>query len=250
MHALTYNEVKPIGFLTNFIESLWEYEALETDYVHTIIPDGCFDLIAEFENGTLKAIKLTGVWINPIDVKIPKSTKILAIRFKLLAAEYLFQQELKSILNTAKDLPLTFWNIHLYQGQDLQKFASEIFNRIENLIKCSKAIDDKKRKLFELVYKRQSLSVKELSERVFWSSRQINRYFNQQFGFPLKTFLNVIRCYTSYNEISKGNLFPKANYFDQAHFIKEIKKHTNATPGELFKNENVRFLQLATQSKK
>lgn len=247
---MKYNEVKPSGFLTNFIESLWEYETFETDCVHTIIPDGCFDLIAEFENGILKVVKLTGVWTNPVIVKIPKSTKIFAIRFKLLAAEYLFQQELKSILNTAKDLPLTFWDINLYQGHDLQKFASEISNRIENSIKHSKAIDNRKLKLFELAYKKQSLSVKELSESIFWSSRQINCYFDQQFGFPLKTFLNIVRCYTSYKEISLGNLFPKGNYFDQAHFIKEIKKHTSATPGELFKNENGRFLQLATDSNK
>lgn len=36
-------------------------------------------------------------------------------------------------------------------------------------------------------------------------------------------------------------------YFDQAHFIKEIKKYTEKTPRELSKNENVRFLQLATK---
>jgi AraC-like DNA-binding protein len=63
----------------------------------------------------------------------------------------------------------------------------------------------------------------------------------------LKSFLNIVRCNSSYKDISKGNLFPSENYFDQAHFIKEIKRYTGTTPSKLFKNENVRFLQLATK---
>jgi AraC-like DNA-binding protein len=42
---------------------------------------------------------------------------------------------------------------------------------------------------------------------------------------------------------------PQEDYFDQAHFIKEIKKYTGTTPKELHKNENVRFLQLSTVGK-
>ena len=46
---MKYREIKPIGFLTNFIQSFWEYETFSTDFEHTIIPDGYFDLIVEFE---------------------------------------------------------------------------------------------------------------------------------------------------------------------------------------------------------
>ncbi|GIZ16575.1 helix-turn-helix domain-containing protein [Capnocytophaga catalasegens] len=154
---------------------------------------------------------------------------------------------MKSILNTNIILHDTFWNILNYQTNDFEIFVSEISNHLENSIKHLKEIDSRKLKLFELVYQRQNLSVEELSKNVFWSSRQINRYFNQMFGFSLKPFLNIIRCNSSYKDISKGTLYPNENYFDQAHFIKEIKKHTGKTPRELLKNENVRFLQLATK---
>ena len=244
---MKYREIKASGFLTNFFNCFWEYQAPENDVEYTIIPDGYFDLIAEFENDTLKLIKLTGIWSNPINVKISKSTKIFAIRFKLPATEYLFRHEIKSILNTSKNLPLTFWNINTYGSDDFEKFASEISNLIENAIKHIE-IDNRKLKLFELVYSKQNLSVEGLSENVFWSSRQINRYFNQQFGISLKSFLNIVRCRSSYSNIAKGDLSPNVNYFDQAHFIKEIKKHTGKTPSELFKNKNVRFLQLANKS--
>lgn len=244
---MKYREIKPIGFLTNFIQSFWEYETFSTEFEHTIIPDGYFDLIVGFENNSFKQIKLTGVWIMPINVVIPKSTKLFGIRFKLLAAEYIFQREIKSILNTNIILHDTFWNISSYQTNDFEIFVSEISNYLENSIKHFKEIDNRKLKLFELVYQRQNLSVEELSKSVFWSSRQINRYFNQMFAFSLKLFLNIVRCNASYKDISKGILYPSENYFDQAHFIKEIKKYTEKTPRELSKNENVRFLQLATK---
>ena len=246
---MKYREIKPNGFLTNFIQSFWEYETFETEFEHTIIPDGYFDLIAEYENGVLNLVKLTGVWAKAINVKIPKSTKIFAVRFKLLAAEYLFQQEIKTILNTTQSLPLKFWNIDTYKKNDFEKFVSEMSNRIENSIKYLKEIDSRKLKLFELAYNTRNFTVEELSEKCFWSSRQINRYFNQQFGFSLKAFLNIVRCNASYSDISEGNLYPQEDYFDQAHFIKEIKKYTGATPKELHKNKNVRFLQLSKVEK-
>lgn len=245
---MKYREIKPSGFLTNFIHSFWEYETCEAEVEHTIIPDGYFDLIAEFENEVLTIVKLTGVWTKPVNVKIPKSTRIFAMRFKLLATEYLFQQEIKSILNTTKNLPLHFWNIDKYQANDFEKFTLDITNRLENSIKHLKEIDNRKLKLFEIVYNIENHSVEELSNTVFWSSRQINRYFNSQFGFSLKAFLNIVRCNASYKDIANGDLFPDDSFFDQAHFIKEIKKHTGTTPSELSKNQNVRFLQLNTKS--
>lgn len=245
---MNYSEIKPNGFLTNFIHSFWQYKTGETEFEHTIIPDGYFDLIARFVNGTLTSIHLTGVWTKPIPVKIPASTTLLAIRFKLHATEYLFQHEIKTILNTTKALPLTFWNIHTYANHDFEKFAAEISKRLENSIKLIKEPDNRKFKLFELAYSRQNLSVGEISKNVFWSSRQINRYFNQQFGFTLKAFLNIVRCNASYKKIAKGSLYPDDNFFDQAHFIREIKKYTGVTPRELSKNQNVRFLQLCTKS--
>ncbi|WP_310107430.1 DUF6597 domain-containing transcriptional factor [Algoriphagus sp. 4150] len=114
---------------------------METGLGHTIIPDGYFDLIAEFENHTLKLVKLTGVWAKPIHVHIPKSTKIFGIRFKLLAAEYLLQHKIKSILNTTENLPLNFWNIDTYESSDFERFVIDISSRLENSIKHLKEID-------------------------------------------------------------------------------------------------------------
>lgn len=44
--------------------------------------------------------------------------------------------------------------------------------------------------------------------------------------------------------------FIEQNYFDQSHFIKDLKKHTGNNPTELFENKSDRFLQLATMVEK
>ncbi|HKG06752.1 MAG TPA: AraC family transcriptional regulator, partial [Pedobacter sp.] len=89
------------------------------------------------------------------------------------------------------------------------------------------------------------MSVKELSEQVFWSSRQINRYFTQQFGLSLKMFCKILRFRTSLEHVAQGRLAPELNFTDQTHFIKEIKKFSGVVPKELSKNKNDRFVLLS-----
>ncbi|PID62427.1 MAG: AraC family transcriptional regulator [Ignavibacteriae bacterium] len=246
---MNYKEIKPCGFLQNFIQCFWCYKTADLEIKHTILPDGYFDLIAEFENDILTIVKLTGIWTKPKNIDIPKHKKFFAIRFKLLAAEYLFKREIKSILDTSQSLPLDFWNINNYKSNEFEKFVRNTTKYIENSIKHVKEIDNRKLKLFDFVYKKNIKTVMELSQKVFWSSRQINRYFNAQFGFSLKEFLKIVRFKSSYKHISEGTLYPKNEYFDQAHFIKEVKKYSGVTPKELHKNKNDRFLQLSTIEK-
>lgn len=245
-----YREIKPNGFLKNFVQCFWTYQCDGKDVRHTILPDGYFDLIAEFENEVLTTVKLTGVWTEPKDIHIPGNTTFIAIRFKLPAAEYLFRQEIKAILNTTQNLPFNFWNINDYAYNEFDRFVTDSTNHMENSIKQLNRIDDRKLNLFDLIYKSGIKTVAGLAEKAHWSSRQMNRYFNAQFGFPLKEYLKIVRCNASYSHISDGELAPQEDYFDQAHFIKDLKKYTGTTPGELHKNKNDRFLQLSKVNRK
>ena len=242
---MRYREIEPNGFLNNFVKCFWYYETTDKEIQHTILPDGYFDLIAEFENETLTTVKLTGIWTKPKDIQIPNNTKFFAIRFKLIAIEYIFQKEIKSILDSIVNLPFSFWSIDKYKSNEFEKFVSEITSNLDTSIKHLKQIDSRKLKLFDSVYEQKTKTVAEISSTVFWSSRQINRYFQTQFGITLKEFLNIVRCNATYEEISNGNLNPNSDYFDQAHFIKEIRKYTGATPKVLNQNKNDRFLQLS-----
>lgn len=243
-----YHEIKPEGFLANFVQCFWQYANGEQQIDHTILPDGCFDLIVVMKDGHLKDVKLTGVWTKPVSVTIPPGTRLFAIRFKLLASEYIFKHEIKSILDSEVHLPFSFWDIDKMDFSDFGNAVSVFTGRMNLSLRHLRKIDERKLALFELIYQAEVIKVGQLAKKVFWASRQINRYFTQQFGFPLKTLLNILRLHASYSHIAAGNLYPHKEYFDQAHFVKEIKKYTGVSPKTLSQNKNDRFLQLTTLS--
>jgi AraC-like DNA-binding protein len=243
---MVYIEKKMSGNLSLFIQSFWTSETFDEVVENTILPDGYFDLIIQIEKGKIKSIKLTGLWTQAIAITTKKNTKRLSIRFKPLATEYLFDFDLKSALNTVITLPKTFWGFNQITTLNFETFSKYAYQKIEQILAQSKPIDERKIELFDLIFKKELTTVKALSEQVFWSSRQINRYFQNQYGLSLKMYLNIVRCHSAYETIAQNNLAPPSSYFDQAHYIKEIKKLTGVSPKTLSQNKNDRFIQLST----
>jgi AraC-like DNA-binding protein len=112
-------------------------------------------------------------------------------------------------------------------------------------------LDNRKLNLFKLLSQTKgNESVHYFADKVFWSSRQINRYFNKMFGLSLKSYCNILRCSASFKDLKKCDLLSNQNYYDRSHFNKEIKKYTNHSPKNLADNENDRFLQISIIPKK
>lgn len=242
---IEWKTVKPPNELTDFVESFWML-ANHSNKEHQIIilPDGRFDIIFSFNDNEVFEPTLKGLDIEPEQTTIPATTFYCAVSFKLLAIEYLLNERVHTLLNTGINLPLDFWGVTRTDLANFDLFCYNVSKKMISLIKPN--IDDRKQKLFSLIYEsRGSLTVKELSEKVFWSTRQINRYFNQAFGISLKAYCNIIRFKSSLPSIKKDKLFPELNFADQNHFIREVKKMSGVTPKELSKNKNDRFILLS-----
>ncbi|MCG8307209.1 MAG: helix-turn-helix domain-containing protein [Cytophagales bacterium] len=247
MDEMNYQEKNTNGFISNFVKSYWEYDNKGPECSYELLPDGYFDLIFQIQKEQLTKIWLTGVWTEQVTVKIPANTRLIGARFKLIATEYIFRQSIKSIRNKKTDFPKDFFGTSGFSSMDFENFTSTLSQKLLYGLKSLKEIDNRKFEFFQTLYERKGeVTVKELAEQVHWNSRQINRYFNSRFGFPLKTFGNILKCHSSLKHIAKGKLFPENDYFDQAHFIKKVKQFTGTTPTELYLNKNDRFLQLAT----
>ena len=243
--TIEFRTVKPPDILTDFVESFWMF-ANHSDKEHQIVilPDGRFDIIFSFNDKKVFEPTLKGLDIEPGHTTIPIKTFYCAVSFKLLAIEYILNEPVQILLNTGINLPLNFWDIERADLANFDLFCNKMSEKLISLIKPN--IDERKQKLFSLIYETQgSVTVKELSEKVFWSSRQINRYFQQTFGVSLKAYCNIIRFKSSLHHIKKGKLFPELNFSDQTHFIKEVKKMSGVTPKELSKNTNDRFILLS-----
>jgi AraC-like DNA-binding protein len=251
MTDIFYEEIDPNPSLTDFVKRFWKFSNPTADTQHyTILPDGYFDLIITIKAKKLDSIALFGLWTKELDVILPADTIIIGICLKPLAAEYILQQTIADTLNSFKTLKNGFWNINNIQFDNFKMWADQITNQMLEQFKKVKAFDNRKYNIFNLLFQlKGSLTVEELSKQSYWSSRQINRYFKTKFGLTLKTYSNILRCASAYTDIREGVLFPKQDFYDQAHFIKEIKKHTGYKPKELHQNKNDRFLQFSTLPK-
>lgn len=248
---MIYTENEISGELSNFVKCFWMFDSQENDVVNTILPDGYFDLIFEIRNDEVSSVFLTGTWTKAIDVNIQKHTRMFGVRFRLIAAEYIFRESIETIVDTSTNLPLDYWGTGEVPFVNLEQFGELISRILIPFLPEGNEIDHRKFRLFQILYEQKGdIPVSELADRVGWGSRQINRWFNSQFGLSMKTFANILKCHAAYRQIAKGQLQPAKAYYDQAHFIKEVKRYTGATPKELLQNKNDRFLQLSTLPKK
>ncbi|NML37873.1 helix-turn-helix transcriptional regulator [Chitinophaga sp. G-6-1-13] len=240
--------IQPVKNLTDFVESFWMIRndsAEEKEII--VLPDGRFDIIFSVAADKDFHATLRGLDTRPEQGAIPGHIVMFAVSFKLLAIEYLLDIKMAAMLNEGQRLPDGFWNIGPDDLEDFEVFCTKISGTMLGLVKPG--IDNRKKELFDLIYASNgSLTVQELADRVAWSRRQINRYFNEQFGISLKAYCNIFRFKVSLQQIKEGRLFPELNFADQTHFIKEVKRFSGVSPKELAKNTNGRFILLSDMS--
>ncbi|WP_293788831.1 AraC family transcriptional regulator [uncultured Pedobacter sp.] len=242
---LEYLSLKPAYALTDFVESIWMMKYYADEAAESIIvPDGKIDVaLLAVKNGSFEMF-ISGIFTGPIiKPPFPKST-MFVISFHPVAAEYIFKQSFADLKNARKKLTAGYWGFCKDDLVDFDQFYRKACEIIA--VQLEKEIDGRKKKLFELIYlSKGTTTVKELSEQVGWSSRQINRYFNNWLGVSLKSYLNIIRFSNSLKQLKNGDFYPELNYGDQSHFIREVKKFSGVKPTILNKNKNDRFIQLS-----
>lgn len=250
-HEFYYQFIKPDPSLGSFVENIGMFHnPSDTAKEVVVMPDGRVDLFfMRFGPDDPFNVFLIGLETAPEQRAILPGTIAFVVSFRPIAVEYILKTSIADLLNTARVLPDNFWNLTTDDFKDLNAFTQKISQIVTELL--PETVDERKRKLFDLIYSANGeMSVKELSEQTGWSSRQINRYFNQQFGLSLKAYSTILRFRGSLEHIAEGKLFPELNFTDQTHFIKEIKKFSGVPPKELSKNKNDRFILLSVLKQK
>lgn len=247
--SLIIKSVLPDNSISHFVHGFYMLENnTGKEIPSTLLPNGMVDMALIKTNSDNWKISIRGLDTTASEVLVTIDLKMFSIGFKLLAVEYLFGDSIKDVLNGGRNISNDFWQFEEEDLNSFENFCKKVTQKIKSI--STQDIDNRKKKLFELIYASHgSMTVKELSDNVFWSSRQINRYFNQQFGISLKTYCTILRFGASFEAISKGKLFPEQHFTDQNHFIKEIKKYSGVTPKELNKNKDERFMDITVIKK-
>lgn len=248
-NTLLYHFKKPPEELADFVYGFSSLQNISSCKEGIIIPNGRIDLILcrTTENKFLTV--LMGLETQPKTMPQQSISMFFSISFNPLALEYILQEPIAEYVNSGKELSENFWEFSEDDLNDFEHFCSKASHTIKMHI--SNTIDERKRNLFRVIFEANGeISIKELSEAIHWSERQINRYFTKYLGVTLKMYCKILRFQKSLEFIKDGILFPQLNFSDQSHFIKDVKKLSGVSPRELFKNDNDRFLQFLVFPKK
>jgi len=250
METIEYITQAPHPSLAAFVESYWMLHNHATASREVVLlPDGRIDLILSQSPAEPFEIRLMGLGTGPDITHIQPGTLMFAISFRLTAVEYLFGTQAAALLNSSALLPDNFWHFTAEDLTDFSRFCAKAAAAIQQQLPAT--TDSRRQELFQQLYATNGAAgVQELANKVYWSSRQINRYFRDYFGLTLKAYSNILRFRASFPHIKAGKLFPEQDFADQPHFIKEIRKLSGSRPKDLFKNENDRFIQFSTLNKK
>ena len=240
-----YCELLPSKEFTHLIDSFWTHKNVSNSaQTMTIVPDSFFKIVFLIRDNHVINYFLTGLWTEDKEFTIPARSMSFGCRLKILAPEYLIQSEIASISNSLKQLDIDYLNIRSFNYDHFNVLVRQWQSELAKVV-AKKEITGNKLRLSRLLYSvKGALSVSEVADQIYWTPRQINRYMNKWLGTSLKPYLNIQKCYQSYLHIRAGQLQPKNAYFDQSHFIREIKKHTGETPATLYEQQNDRFIQL------
>ncbi len=242
----TYQELDPSVELADYVHSYWTHQNRSDEpEMMKIFPDSFFKLVILVRDGELLNFFMTGLWTESKAFTIPPRASTFGCRLRVLAPEYLFDREIASVLNEILPLDSSFLGLNDWDfATDFRTVVKRWEERLLG-IKPNKKLAEHKVRFSRLLYKLEGgISAAEFAAQVQWSNRQISRYLNKYLGVSLKKYLNIQKCYKAYIQIREGRFFPEGDYFDQAHFVREIKKHTGETPRELYKRQHDRFIQL------
>jgi AraC-like DNA-binding protein len=243
--GLQYQVIKPHSSIQDYVDSFWMLKNFSNKPKEVmVLPDGNIDLCCEESAEKPFHITLAGLQTQPEAAIIAPGTTMFSISFNLLAVEYLLNHPVANIINSVVYTPHPFLDVSQVNFNHFEDFYNQATQQIKALIPTD--IDSRKQALFTILNSPlQEQNVQTIAKAVFWSSRQIHRYFHQQFGVSLKTYLSILRFRASFPDIQSGKLYPQQKYSDQSHFIKAVKQLAGVVPKTLQRNQNDRFIQFS-----
>ncbi len=223
--------------LENYCMCIWTMKSkkiLDKTISNNILPDACIDIVIDFINNT---ICFAGFSKETEDFQLNKNIDYMGVRLKPSIFYLLFNIESDKIMDNQ------------IQFSDIEKEIS--INKILDLKNTNERIECLKHYLLQKTKEQKEIPFMKIVEKIYespneqsvtniakefgYNERNLYRVFKRNFGVSPKVLLNILRlhlCLTLILE-NKMNLIDIAlscGFYDQSHFIKEIKRYTGISP--------------------
>ncbi len=252
-----YNEIKLQAPLSEFINCIWweNYsEVYPQNKQHLLVPDSSIELIftktditrflLSTEEKKIRKSQLAGLRTSPQICTLAESP-VISVRFNPKRFYQLCKIELNRIIDNNVEPQECF-------GQSILELEKDIFNtpsqqeRI-NLIesyfeKYIKSQINNRDEVFEEIISHidncmGDCTIRKFPSIFYISASTIERKFKKNIALSPKRYSNLIRFVSQFRSGKKSFQAYSSNsgfnYYDQAHFIKEMSKFSGLTPKQL-----------------
>lgn len=226
--------------LEDYCMCLWTMKSqgtLDQPLYNYILPDACIDLIVDFSTQT---VSFSGFSKETELFPLQGEINYLGVRLKPGAFYALFHIPADQIM----DHMIPFHEIEpqlpindLFEITDLQEQLQWIKSYLITKIK-NKPNQQFIRIVDKLYHHPQDQYVTIIAQEFGYNQRQLFRIFKKQYGVSPKVLLNVLRlhlCLTLLLEEHQKlcDVATLCGFYDQSHFIKELKRYTGISPLQL-----------------
>lgn len=247
------------------VNSIWKLSELDmNERKELILPKGTVEIIFNFsdiinyQNPSLGiSTQLPLVLVNGINFKPFKLTKtgnqeFLGIQLNSIGLKSIFNISVHEINNrvfNGKDIcpDLGILSEKLYYCKTFSQQVEVLLTWIKNKLFVTKNTYSLYRANKLLSFnKPKNLTVKNISEQLFISDRQLRRFSIEWLGMNTEEFILYNKYLNSLHQIhnSKKSLTEigiESGYYDQSHFIREFKSYTNMTPKQ-YRDANAEYI--------
>lgn len=253
-----YQEIQPIHPLNQYIECVWTENFSDinpSSLPHHIVPDNSIELIftdsiiirsSPFiqENRKMKS-HLTGLKSKYQKVIVERSP-LIGVRFKPNGLYPFSKLDLKETIDTFLSPEICFGKeigileAQLFEAINFQKrvqLIEQFF--LKSLQKIELTPDPTFDHIVQLIHHSKGrISIADLSKTFHISIKSIERKFLAKLGMTPKKYSRTIRLTNSLKDIGKlrakqlTQISHEYDFYDQSHFIKEIKSCTGLSPSQ------------------
>lgn len=257
---MDYQTFEPNPSVNAFVKCYWTLTAPKemAPQKQRIVPDGCMEMI--FHHGDLfrqyaaddsfivqPKCFVFGQITSTLDIEPTGETGIFAVRFQPAGFMPFVTLPIKQMENRAVSLLELFGEDALGLEYKILT-ASSTADRIAiietflmNKLIAPDAIDRVIKSSVETIFDLNGqLSVEELSEVTNTHRRKLERRFSTVIGLSPKQLTKIIRLQSAINTLlstdfnSLTSVAYDADYFDQAHFVKDFKEFTGVSPKKFY----------------
>jgi AraC-like DNA-binding protein len=243
-----YRELPPPRSFSGRLVCMWTQtiEGTEGNYRHSVLPDGCVDIVWI---GRAEPI-IAGPATHRIVVGLPAGTSLIGARFRPGWAASCLGLPVDELLN--QDVPLAeIW------GHDVERFTEQIHQHhslaaklrgvaAALMIRLANAADadPQVRIAIPWLVRHPSGRVRDLVRLIGLSERQFQRRFRAAVGYGPKTFQRIVRFQrllalspnTASERLNLAASASDAGYADQAHMCREVRALAGGSPQTILGN--------------